>query len=123
MTQTAPGADSSVRAEGRISRALGVGDRLVVEEEFLKLSVDARHGRLELSTARHRLVARDVRATNLLGPWDGATGVVEWITVAAVAAGETCVEMRVRWATVPRHYRLVACSIEIERLESGASLS
>jgi hypothetical protein len=31
--------------------------------------------------------------------------------------------MRVRWATVPRHYRLVACSIEIERLESGASLS
>jgi len=95
------------------ARALAPGDRLLVEEELAALRFDVRAGTLELVTARHRLRAREVRATNLLGPWDGAPGVVEWLAVAAVAAGETCVELRVRYATVPRHYRLVARSIEL----------
>ncbi len=103
------------------SRTLAPGQRPLVEEELSGLQFDVRAGTLELLTARHRLHARDVRATNLLGPWDGARGVVEWLEVAAVAAGETCVELRVRYATVPRHYRLVARSIELFVREPGGA--
>lgn len=97
--------------------AFATGAVLVVEEVLEAVAFDVAAATLRLRTARHDLCARGLVATNLLGPWDGAPGVVEWLKVVAVAAGETCVELRVRYATVPRHYRLVARELElIERI-------
>ncbi|MSR45724.1 MAG: hypothetical protein EXS13_01430 [Planctomycetes bacterium] len=93
--------------------AFATGAVLVVEEVLETVALDVAIATLRLRTARHELCARGVVATNLLGPWDGAPGVVEWLRVVSIAAGETCVELRVRYATVPRHYRLVAREFEL----------
>lgn len=90
-----------------------VGARLLLEEPLEWLGVDVRTGSIELRTERHVVLAAQVCAANLLGPWDGATGVVEWLEVVAIEGGAICVELRVRFATVPRHYRLVARSLQI----------
>jgi hypothetical protein len=78
--------------------------------------LDVTRGRIELRCEGTTLVFEGVRATTLLGPWDGARGRVEEARVVAVEPGSTCVEVRVRYETVPRVYRIVAaqCSVDAQ---------
>jgi len=105
--------DAAERAE------VVAGATLIADEALLRAELDVARATVRLGCARSELVAEGVVATNLLGPWDGAAGVVEWARVVAVEAGETCVELRVRFATVPRHYRLVAKRVALRRVSAS----
>lgn len=99
--------------------ALAAGATLIADEALVGVELDVARATLRLRCARTELVAEGVVGTNLLGPWDGATGVVEWLRVVGVEAGETCLELRVKYATVPRHYRLVARNVTLRAVSAS----
>lgn len=84
-----------------------VGEVLLAGAELLAVELDVDHGRARLVCTSATLEFEGVRATTLLAPWDGNRGTVEQAKVVAQDAGELCVEVRVRFVTVPRVYRVV----------------
>lgn len=101
---------------------LVAGATLVAGEALLGVTLDVAGGRLVVDFERTRIEARELVATTLLAPWDGAPGVAEWLRVEAVQGGETCLELRMRFTTVPRHYRIAARQVTVsERPRDGAS--
>jgi hypothetical protein len=88
------------------------GQVLVEQVALRSMTLDAENAAIRIETERERLEFGAIRATTLLGPWDGARGVIERAEVVAAAAGEICVSIRVRFETVPRTYRLVCGSIQ-----------
>lgn len=88
------------------------GQILLEQVALRSMTLDAVNSTIRIETAGDRLEFGAIRATTLLGPWDGARGVVERAEVVAAAAGEICVSIQVRFETVPRTYRLVCGSIQ-----------
>ena len=95
------------------------GAVLLAAAALERVEFDVLAATITIAASGTRLVFRGVRATNLLAPWDGARGSVEYVRVADVVAGELCLELRVRYATVPRNYRLVCKSVVRESARSG----
>ncbi len=62
---------------------------------------------IELSLEGGSLLFTEVISSNLLGPWDGAEGTIEDIEVVDQDADVLCLEIRVRFTSVPRRYRVV----------------
>ncbi len=89
------------------------GATLLAGEALERIEIDVVGSRVLLDFERTRIEAFGVVATTLLAPWDGATGVAEWLRVEAVQGGEVCLELRMRYVTVPRHYRLAARRITV----------
>ena len=94
-----------------VRRAFAPGEVLLAERALRSVELDARRGRALLRCEGVSLCFERVHATTLLGPWDGAPGTVEHVKVVAAGAGEICLEVRVRWATVPRVYRVVCAAV------------
>jgi hypothetical protein len=99
----------------RASRRPAAGEILLRERSLRAVELDVRRARARLRCADVTLTLEGIRATTLLGPWDGATGTVEHVKVVAVAAGAICVEVRVRYVTVPRVYRVVCRAATVRR--------
>lgn len=99
------------------------GEPLVAGEALRRVELDVARGTLRIEFERSVLDAAQLVATNLLGPWDGAPGVAEWVRVVAEQAGETCVELRIRYATVPRHYRIAARDVRVNGVPTRSCAS
>ena len=93
------------RARDRRGRVVLAGARLESVE------LDVARGVARLRCEGTTLEFGRVRATTLLAPWDGAPGTVERVTIVAADAGELGLEVRVRYSTVPRVYRVVCGSV------------
>jgi hypothetical protein len=94
-----------------VSESVRAGDVLLEQRPLERVELDVARGTATLCCSGATLRFEGIAATTLLGPWDGARGVVEHATVVAVEAGQVCVEVRVRFATVPRVYRVVCARV------------
>jgi len=63
---------------------------------------------------------RRVHSGNLLGPWDGTPGRVEWLALRRRDAGFLFLELRVRYPEVPRNYRMVCGEVTWQEDGGGA---
>jgi hypothetical protein len=103
-------------AESRSSDcARSAGEFLLRDAALRSVAIDVERGRIRLRCERTTVTFDGIRATTLLGPWDGASGEIEHVKVLSVDAGETCLEVRVRFATVPRVYRVVCREVRVAR--------
>ena len=93
---------------------ISVGTCLLEGCELRRVELDLTERRARLVCEGATVAFEGVRAATLLAPWDGATGIVEELRVVAVAAGEICLELRVRYATVPRVHRVVCTDVRRE---------
>jgi hypothetical protein len=90
-----------------------IGDVLMRDAPVERLEFAIGEGCVQLSAGGRRVRFEAVRATNLLAPWDGTPGTVEWLRVVGVDAREICLELRVRWRDVPRVYRMVCAAVRV----------
>ena len=90
---------------------MNAGDVLLADVELAGVELDVERGSARIRAAGASLEFEAVRATTLLSPWDGARGRIEHVKVLAIDAGEICLEVRVRYETVPRNYRVVCGSV------------
>jgi hypothetical protein len=93
---------------------LKAGDVLLegVALERVEFALD--DGAILLTAGGRKIRLEGVRATNLLGPWDGTPGRIVWLRVAGAGADELCLELRVQWREVPRVYRMVCAGVALE---------
>jgi len=90
---------------------LPVGAELLAEAELERVELDVKRGRARIECTGASVLISGLRAGTLLSPWDGAPGVVEHLRVVAIDAGEICLELKVRYATVPRVHRIVCTDV------------
>lgn len=83
------------------------GEVLLAGVRLLAVELDVASGCAWLRCEGGGLELERVHATNLLSPWDGAPGQLEHVKVLEIEAGLAALEVRVRYATVPRVYRVV----------------
>ncbi len=100
-------------AETHGDRVHEVGETLVADAPLRRIELDLGAGSLRLHLDSVVVECSGIVATNVLGPWDGTPGIVEWLRVVAIEEGATCLELRVRFTVVPRVYRLVARSVRV----------
>jgi len=99
-------------ATGRVAAARPrTGEVLLADAALQSVELDVDRGRARLRCREAELEFEGVRATTLLGPWDGAPGIVEHARVVASEPQGICVEIRVKYSTVPRVYRVVCTAV------------
>lgn len=90
------------------------GEELLRGGAIERVVFDPARATVELVAGGRRCVFEEVRATTLLGPWDGTPGTLEWLRVVAADESELALEMRVQWRHVPRVYRMVCGTLRFE---------
>ena len=78
-----------------------------------RVEIDVTGARVVLRADGRRVEFRGVAAANVLGPWDGTAGIVDQIRRVASVGDRRCFEICVRFAAIPRVYRVVCSSIEV----------